>query len=312
MRENPVWNILAALFLTTSITMLTDFTHRMLAADPDGVGIFSVSVQALLAVGASSTFTKAGWSWIQGLFLHFKIRAHSQPKWKLLLAAGLFTFVFPMWVCLPSSLASYYNDRGYRQKVAKQSAEALKNYLRAIALDPRLARAHFDLGVLYETSYQYDKAASEFQQAIVADHSYLKGYNNLSRVLLIQGNSMNALRVTDDAIPLLPPLPPSSPDPSLLETAAALYKNRAWAEYQLGFYEQGVADAKLSLQSGPNAAATYCLLGKLYGKLGKPADAQQAWDTFNRMIASPASSGPQPAIEPDCRRLAQGESHEAK
>ena len=175
-----------------------------------------------------------------------------------------------------------------------------ETYERAIALDPRLSRAHFNLGELLEASFQYGDAAAHYQKAIVADRQFVKGYNNLSRVLLLEDKATTALRVTDDALKL----GPSDP-----ETLTALHKNRAWAEYDLGFYEQALADANLSLQSQPDATAGYCLQGKIYGKVGKRAEAKVAWENFDRLMASP--SGPQPMIEPDCIRLAEvsRESH---
>lgn len=77
-REDPIWGVVAAVLLTSSVIMLTDFTHRLLGADPDGFGILSVTVQALFTVVAMSTFTKAGWSWMQNLFSRFKLHPQSR------------------------------------------------------------------------------------------------------------------------------------------------------------------------------------------------------------------------------------------
>lgn len=301
--EDLIWNTLAALLLTTSVTMLTDFTHRLLAADPDGVGILSVSIQALFTVAATSTFTKAGWSSVQSLFSLFGIRAQSQGRWKVVLAGGLFAVVCPAWIWLPSKLAVHYNDQGFLRS-ATDPGHALEDYERAIALDPRLAQAHFNLGELYEGFYQYENAAGEYQKAIVADHTFVLAYNNLARVLLLEDKAMTALRITDDALAL-------ERDPNDKETEAAMRKNRAWAEYQLGFYDEGIADARLSIQSGPSSAA-YCVLGKIYGKLERPAEGRQAWEDFTKSSASEAANRSHPMVEPDCKLLAQGGSNETQ
>ena len=77
-KEDPIWGVVAALLLTSSVIMLTDFSHRLLGSDPDGFGILSVTVQALFTVVATSTFTKTGWSRMQNLFSRFKLHPQSR------------------------------------------------------------------------------------------------------------------------------------------------------------------------------------------------------------------------------------------
>jgi hypothetical protein len=87
------------------------------------------------------------------------------------------------------------------------------------------------------------------------------------------------------------------------ESAAALLKNRSWAELDLMFYDQAVADAKLSLEKLPDGAAAYCMLGKSYAKLGDTADEQTAWGNFLRVRLLPPKI--EPMVEPDCVRQAE-------
>ena len=169
--------------------------------------------------------------------------------------------VWPAWAWLPGMLAKHYNDRGFHQTNSDPSS-AVQNYERAVALDRGLSRAHFNLAELYESFCEYAKASAEYQSAIVSDRSYVKGYNNLARVLLLAGKPLTALRVVDDGLAI-------GIHQVDQETEAALRKNRAWAECELGFYEQAVRDAELSVRAAPSSAAAYCLLGKAYQKLGK-------------------------------------------
>jgi hypothetical protein len=101
-------------------------------------------------------------------------------------------------------------------------------------------------------------------------------------------------------------------EPPDLETKAALRKNRAWAELQLGFLEPAEADANLSVSADASSAASYCLLGKIYTKSGRLADAEKAWKAFSKLITSDTSLAKHPMVEPDCTILAQGGSHESK
>jgi len=299
-------DLVGGLLLAVSVTMVTDFSHRLLGADPDSAGILSVSVQGLFAVAASSTFTEAGRVWIEGLRLHRPFLSLSTSGVRLLLAAALFAGVCPAWIWLPEILAQHYNTRAYNlQNSGGPSVEAtnlaavVRDYQRAIALDPGFWFAQFNLGEVFEQSYQYDAAATQYRKAIVANGQDPSGYGNLSRVLLLEGDALTALRVADDGMKLNPSG----------ESAAALLKNRSWAELELTFYDQAVADAKLSLEKLPDGAAAYCMLGKSYAKLGDTADEQTAWENFLRVRSLPPKI--EPMVEPDCVRLAE-DFHEKK
>ena len=289
------WDVAAGLLLACSVTMLTDFSRRMLGSDPDSLGIVSVSVQAVFTVAATSTFTNAGWQWIESLLSKFQIGMHSQSRWRLALSAALFAVICPIWIWLPARLAVYYNDRGVSLEDTNP-AVALEDLERSTALNPRWSAAQYNLGELLEKSYQYDAAASHYQQSIGTNNRDIKSYNNLARVLLLNGNAITALSITDQALTI------GTTDKQAL---AALYKNRGSAEFDLGFNTQAIADARSSENSEANAAA-YCLLGQIYTKTGKTADARAAWDEFSRLKGS--SDPVQKMAAPDCTLRAE-EAH---
>lgn len=270
------WDVVAAVLLTCSVIMLTDFSRRMLLSDPGSLGIVSVSVQALFTVAATGTFTKAGWQWIESLLPRPKAGTHSQSWWRFLLTVLLFVVVCPAWIWLPSYLALHYNDLGLSLEGTNPTT-ALKDLERSTALDPELSGAQFNLGELLEQSYQYEAAALHYRQAIATNGDDVKSYNNLSRLLLLGGNATTALSLTDKGLAI------GTTDKQAL---AALYENRGSAEFVLGFNMQAIADAKSSESSQANAAA-YCLLGKIYAKTGNPADERTAWDGFRRMMQAP-------------------------
>src|SRR5690348_7660522 len=297
-RPSALWTIAAGLCLAVSVTMITDFSRRMLASDPDELGILSIAVQALLAVGASTTFTESGQAWVESLFRHFGIRKKFQVEWKLFATFALMVVVFVVWKWGPPQLAVLYNNRAF-QKRTSDPASSVRGYQRAIQLAPERPEFHFNLAELYERDYQYDKASSEYQQAIMFNVSHVKAYANLARVLILENQPLAALRVTDDAGGYL------SPDPN---TTAGLYKNRAWAEYEMGFYSQAENDAQRALASSASAISAYCVLGKIYAKTGDTAKAHAAWQHFNAGInAKLLGTG---MIEPDCKRLAEAAKHD--
>jgi tetratricopeptide (TPR) repeat protein len=276
-RRDLTWDVAAAVLLACGVTMLADFSRRMLGSDAGSLGIASIAVQALFTVAATSTFTKAGWRWIESVLPLRTTGPYSQSWWRLVLSAGLFAVVCPAWIWLPSRLALHYNDIGLMLLEQNEPTKALENLERSTALDPHLSAAQFNLGELLEQSYQYDAAASHYRQALAANGEDVKSYNNLSRLLLLNGNPMTALQLTNQALAI------GTADK---QTLAALYENRGAAEFSLGFNTQAIADANSSEKSLGNAAA-YCLLGKIYTKAGKQADAKVAWNEFHTMMASP-------------------------
>jgi hypothetical protein len=287
-----LWDVLAALMLTISLTMLADFAHRLLSADPDSIGIGAISIQAALALAASTTFTESGWDWL-------KKAGSNNARRRCGLAAVAFVLVGLIWELIPERLAEYYYERGHAlEKVDDPKhgdpSRAMRDYERAIALSPELQPVYLNLGEVLEDFYRYDEAAEQYKKAIVADRTDPIPYNNLARVLLADGKAMTALRIANDGLSL---------KPADKSTVSALLKNQAWAEYELGFYEQAIRDAAAS-----DSTAGDCILGKVYLKLHRAADASAAWARFNQRDA--AAPGTASAVQPDCQLLAQEKTQE--
>ena len=113
-------DVAAALLLACSVTMATDFSRRILAANPDELGIASIAVQAAFSVAATSTFTKAGWQWVDTLRSNLRIKPLSKSRLRFSLALLLFLITFPTWIWVPDRLAVIYNDQGERLSTRSQ------------------------------------------------------------------------------------------------------------------------------------------------------------------------------------------------
>ena len=291
-RQDFLLDASAALLLASSVTMVTDFSRRVLGANPDEIGILSVSVQAAFSVAATSSFTKAGWQWIESLLSRIHIRSHSPSRLRFLLSAVLFAVICPTWIWAPSGLAVYYNNRGLALEDTNPP-KALAYLERSTALNPRLSASQFNLGELLEKSFQYELAISHYQQSIAVNRQDLRSYNNLARLLLISGNASTALKVVNAA-----PIQGSGDRMGL----AAIYDQKGLAEFELGFFEPAVSDAELSERSYPNAAA-YCLLGKIYATTKNIPRAQTAWEEFKKLEGS--ADPFQATASPDCKLRAE-------
>jgi tetratricopeptide (TPR) repeat protein len=340
----PRWILLAklaaALLLTMSITMLTDFTHRLLSADPDTLGIIAIATQALLALVASSSFTTEGWSLLPERLSRMQKTDEGNARLRLYLSGALFIIVALTWYfalpLLSHVYSQYYNARGYNLPQDAPAVETMRDYRRAIALDPTQEYAYYNLGETLESFYRYDDAVEQYEKAIAANPSDPLPYNNLARLLLLGGKPNTALQIASDGLALsslsqssLDDLRKKSTDTrrtaffastdarnrqtanqqltQYLAAIEALHKNRAEAELDLGFYQAAITDAN---QSG--TAAAQCILGQTYAKLGQTANAQTAWTKFKQIMQTPATSASAaPVVQPSCLLLAeeQNEKH---
>ena len=158
-------NLLALVLLIASATLIADFTHRLLAADVDKVGLLSVALQIATAVVASSAFTKRGTALIDGLFTTKKGR-RTRTFIRLALAVGTFALTLACWIYLPPRLAQHYYNEGLGAYVQSQTTgtdtiQAILFNERAIALDPTQQGFYVLQGTLMEGLYRYDAAGAD-------------------------------------------------------------------------------------------------------------------------------------------------------
>lgn len=199
----------------------------------------------------------------------------------------------------PPYLAWRYAVQGNALATGGLYAQAIQCYDRAISLDPTQQGFYVGAGALQEEFYRYDAAEEQYRKAVAANSLDPVSYNDLARMLILDGKPTTALKVVEDGL--------AKPSPAAVATAGLL-KNKAWAEWLLGFAQAAITDSEQSQieqkkASNPNAAAATCLLGKIYGKLGKTAQARAEWQLF--LLESKQSPIGQPAIEPDCPLTAE-------
>ena len=125
-------------------------------------------------------------------------------------------------------------------------------------------------------------------------------------MLLIREQPLTTLRIVNDAFSHLPVA--NRRDRQISSNLAPLYKNRAKAEYHLGFDAESEADAKTSLEFNSTAASAYCILGEIYAKRKQDEKANAAWEQVRAFSFDHEGV---PRTEPDCILLAEVKSHEA-
>ena len=74
-----------------------------------------------------------------------------------------------------------------------QLDEAIACYKKAIELDPKDARAHYNLGIALAAKGQVDEAIAYYKKAIELDPKYAEAHCNLGHALAIQGRFAESL-----------------------------------------------------------------------------------------------------------------------
>ena len=138
-----------------------------------------------------------------------------------------------------SPLADAYNNRGIAKHKLQQYDEAIKDYDKAISLDPNYAHAYFGRGVAKHKLQQYDEAIKDYDKAISLDPNDAHAYfgRGVAKDKLQQYTE--AIKDYDKAISL---------DPNY----ARVYNNRGLAKENMGQLQAAKADYEKAIALDPN------------------------------------------------------------
>ncbi len=104
----------------------------------------------------------------------------------------------------PESVPVAYNNRGLAFEKVGMFDKAIKDYDKAIALNPSYTEPYNNRGILFENMGRFDEAIEEFDKAITLDPSYSLAYNNRGVVFYNMGRFDEAMEDFDKAIALNP------------------------------------------------------------------------------------------------------------
>jgi Flp pilus assembly protein TadD len=97
------------------------------------------------------------------------------------------------------AMALFYNTKGYQALRASDDASAERLFRIAVALDPKLAWAHNNLGVALRRQERVGLAEASFRRAIDVDASYAASYRNLAQLLRTHGRPAEATELEASA-----------------------------------------------------------------------------------------------------------------
>ena len=190
-----------------------------------------------------------------------------------LIAAGFLGASIILASMLSGPLAVACSKWALQKHEAKQLASAELMYQWSLRLDflglgGVEPRTYYNLGILYEELYDWEKARDAYEQAI--QRGMAEAYNNLSRLDIKEGNYENAVDR------LLRGLQLARAD----EVKYSLHKNMGWARLKQGRYEDATAHLQeaIKLDNSQTKAAAHCLLAQVWEHTGREEASLIEWE----------------------------------
>ncbi len=167
--------------------------------------------------------------------------------------------------------AESFHRRGHEEFHEENLHVGWKEYEGAITLKPeRIGTAHYNLGVLYEDSQEFESAIAQYKIAVKFPGKIsISAVNNLARLLIWQKQQpKQALNILQQALAAYPDHPLQN----------ILLKNLGWAYFQLGDYQKAEVALQKSLEADKESqASAYCLLAKTRQQTN-PQSALPLWE----------------------------------
>jgi tetratricopeptide (TPR) repeat protein len=278
--------------ITFSLSYILEFVRRFLT---NGVDLASGVLLGLLGSIAGVTVYQVAKQFIEALSKPAKPWEMRNRKPLYIIIIILILLAFGMEVLRPR-IARFYNDRGVKYYERKQLTNAIYDYQRAVSLNPPYSVAHFNLGNAYEDVLDYDKAMTEYQNAIQADSEFYRPYDNLARLyILYKDDSLRALTLIEKALPLN-----IDPEDDANEVHYRMYKNRGWANLKLKSFEQARIDLEQALSLRADGGDAVCLMAQVLEEQKRKQEAKRYWTLCRRLAADQRDE-----VEPNWSGLAQ-------
>jgi len=137
------------------------------------------------------------------------------------------------------------------------SDTAIANFDEAIRLDPKIAAAYNDRGILYQAKGDYDKAIADYDEAIRIDPKNVDAYNEVAwlRATCPQASLRDGKKAVEYATKACELS--NWKDPNMLDTLAAAYAELGDFEQAIKWETNFLETASLSETSGKSRLALY-------------------------------------------------------
>ncbi len=155
----------------------------------------------------------------------------------------------------PQDAEAHYNLGVTLQEMGRLD-EALESYIQAITLKPELALAHYNVGVTLQEMGRLDEALASYTQAIALKPDYAEAHSNLGNMLQELGRLDEAVVSYTQAIALKPDF-------------SEAYSNLGNILEELGRLDEALASYKQAIALKPYLAEAHSNLGNTLKQLGR-------------------------------------------
>ena len=178
-----------------------------------------------------------------------------------------------MYVLSPAAAHAASDESDYFQKGISSAEsgnyeEAIKNFAKAIELNPKDAAAYYNRGNAYGKLGTYEEAIRDYDKAIELNPKNAEAYSNRGNAYVNLGNHQQAIKDFDKAIELNP-------------KNAMAYSIRGAVYGELGNFQQAIKDFDKAIELNPKDASAYSARGAAFSLLG---NSQQAIKDFDKAI----------------------------
>ena len=224
----------------------------------------SLSVFLLVGVGVS-------WIWAQASLIKFT----KLVRGLLLVCVGIVMLLFgylttqqivvwqnsqTLWSYViksfPERVPLAHNNLGLAYYEKGRLHEAIKEYRKALVLNPHHPLAHYNLGFAYGEKGRLDEAISEYKKALTINPNLAEAHTNLGLVYAKKGRLEEALSEYKKALTI---------NPNLVEA----HYNLGLVYYKEGRLDDAISEYKHALVIRPRFAEAHFILGVAYIKKGR-------------------------------------------
>lgn len=134
--------------------------------------------------------------------------------------------------------ATAHTNLGLVHEALGDLDKAKKEHQQALTIDPNHPQAHLNLGHVLEMMGLLNEAKEEYRKSVLINMNYLLGYESLAQVLTKTGEYKASAETYEKALSI---------DPG----SAAIHNNLAHAYYKMGDYEKAVKELEKTLELDP-------------------------------------------------------------
>lgn len=181
----------------------------------------------------------------------------------------------PNHAALHSSLGNIYADES-------KDNQALKEYEKAIALNPKDSITRFNKGALHFQRREIKEAEAEYYEALKIDPNDAEAAQNLAAIYILQDRLDESEKLNRWVISQKPK------DDDTLENA---YFNLGLICDRQNKLEQGLNMYKLALQVAPWDAAAYVNTAVILERMNRKKEALTYWEKYQRLFPASRRAG---------------------